>query len=203
MSKKKHWEGIYSHTPQDKVGWYQEKPAMSLSLIEKCGLEPTANILDVGGGASNLVDHLIDLQYEHITVFDLSSAGLEKSKERLGENAAKVDWIVGDITDFDFKQTFDLWHDRAVFHFLTEKSDRDKYIANLRKALKPGGRLIMGAFCLEGPEKCSGLKVERYSDETLGETLGPDFAMIESQFVTHTTPFDTTQEYVFCLFKRV
>ena len=185
-----------------QVGWFQVRPERSLKMIEASSASKTFQLIDVGGGASTLVDHLVAQGYENLTVLDISSAALEKAKARLGEPAQKVNWIVGDITEVTLSGTYDLWHDRAVFHFLTEQFDKDRYLANLKAALKPGGHLVIASFCLEGPQKCSGLPVCRYSSESLQQELGEDFELIQVENETHVTPFNVHQEYVFCRFLR-
>src|SRR5688572_25228302 len=157
-----HWNLIYQTKQPDEVSWTQEIPQASLDLIHSFNLSKTAAIIDVGGGDSKLVDYLLKEGFENISVLDISEVALEKAKERLGAKAEKVNWIVADITEFQPKQTYDLWHDRATFHFLTSEEQISKYLEIARKAIKPGGFLVVGTFSTEGPEKCSGLEIKQY-----------------------------------------
>ena len=200
MERKQHWEKVYASRAPDAVSWYQRVPRKSLDLIRSC--VPRGSVIDVGGGASLLVDRLVELGFE-VAVLDLSAKALFFAKDRLGAAAAKVQWIEGDVTAAQLPpEAFDVWHDRAVFHFLTDPADRALYKDQLRCALKPGGWLVMATFSLAGPPKCSGLDVARYSSETLSKELGKDFELLEAKSETHVTPFDTRQEFVFCRFKR-
>jgi SAM-dependent methyltransferase len=202
MTKKTHWETIYTETDPTQVGWFQPLPEMSLNLVEASGVSNEGRIIDVGGGASVLVYYLLQRDFTDLTVLDLSAAALEKSKTQVGAQASRVNWIAEDITKVEFEKPFDLWHDRAVFHFLTDRDDRERYIRNLKAGLKPGGHLIMATFALDGPEKCSGLPVQRYDDDTLCGELGVDFALVQSGTETHVTPYGKEQKYIFCLFTR-
>lgn len=203
MEKKNHWEDVYQKKSPTAVSWYQSHLKKSLEFISKTGISKNASILDLGGGASTLVDDLLAQQYERITVVDLISESLKKAKERLGKLAEKVTWIETDITRASFPvNSFDLWHDRAVFHFLTNPEDRKKYIKTLTNSLKSGGYLIMATFSLDGPLKCSGLEVMRYSPETLSRELGAGFNLLKSSKERHQTPFNTFQNFSYSLFKR-
>lgn len=199
MSGHDHWEAIYgSKGPQD-VSWYRPHLDRSLKFIELARLSPDAAIIDVGGGASTLVDDLLLRGYEDVTVLDLSETAIAQAKARLGANAARVTWIVGDITRAELpKHRYDFWHDRAVFHFLTKQDDRQRYVAQVRHALKPGGHIVVATFGLEGPEHCSGLPVVRYSPEGIHDQFGIQFAKVGSDDEMHQTPWGSEQEFVYC-----
>jgi|SRR5699024_487993 len=197
---KNHWEKIYAHKTPDEMSWTQEKPEFSLKLIEKLQLSKQAKILDVGGGNSNLVDHLLALGYENISVLDISSAALEQSKKRLGEKAKKVNWIISDISEFHPKEKYDLWHDRAAFHFLTTTAEVDQYKKTLQKA-NPDF-LILGTFSKQGPEKCSGLKIKQYDEKELSAVFEENYFKVKTQKINHKTPFNTFQNFLFCSFKK-
>ena len=171
-SRQAHWENVYNKKGENEVSWFQESPAPSLESIAQVGATPNSAIIDVGGGASRLVDNLVEKGFLDVTVLDLSGASLAAAKTRLGSHAAYVHWIVADATIWDPPKAYDIWHDRAAFHFLTEEKDRDAYIARLKRALKTGGHAIIATFAMDGPEKCSGLPVVRYDAASLGRTLG-------------------------------
>ncbi|MBZ0105240.1 MAG: class I SAM-dependent methyltransferase [Sulfuricella denitrificans] len=200
--RKAHWENVYSTRKPDEVGWYQAYPEIPLHLIASTGVGKSAAIIDVGGGASNLVDALLENGYSDVTVLDLSAAALEASRARLDQSSNKVKWLVEDITCFIPARRYDVWHDRAVFHFLTEAADRQRYMKAARAALPPGGHLIMAAFALDGPPQCSGLDVARYSPESLQQEVGEGFALAESFGGLHITPSQGKQAYTFCRFIR-
>ncbi len=203
MKWQAHWERVYATTPIDRVGWYTPHLTTSLTFIQNIGVPRTAHIIDVGGGASTLVDDLLRLGYTSVSVLDLSARALELARERLGPLAQEVTWIEGDITSVELPAGhYDLWHDRAVFHFLTEPEDRERYLANLRRGLKPGGFLIMATFAPEAPPKCSGLPVRRYTLEQLQETLGPEFELVEHTHELHITPGGVEQLYLYASFQR-
>lgn len=201
MQRKEHWEQVYSERTPEQVSWYQTQPQPSWSMIEHSGIRPTEAIIDVGGGASNLVDHLLASGWEAVTVLDLSAAALQLAEKRLGSKAAQVTWIAADVTEFTPPQHYRLWHDRAVLHFLTEADDRARYRRALNAALTPGGQVIIGAFALDGPDQCSGLPVVRYSPHSLAAFLGQHYALQESRHVAHRTPWESAQNFVFCRFR--
>jgi Methyltransferase domain len=184
------------------VSWYQPAPDRSLSLIKSAAPNPSASIIDVGGGASRLVDRLLADGYSDLTVLDISDVALSRSRKRLGALADKLSWIVADITAWQPRRTWDIWHDRAVFHFLTDAAAQDAYIAALTSGTKAGSTVIMATFALNGPERCSGLPVQRYGAQTLATRLGPAFALYAEAAETHPTPFGTTQEFSYAAFKR-
>ena len=197
---KKHWETVYETKNPDQVSWTQDKPTTSLNFIHSFGLTKTARIIDIGGGDSKLVDYLLDEGFENITVLDISAKALEKSQKRLGDKAKKVNWVVSDITEFEPTTTFDVWHDRATFHFLTTSKQVEKYLATARNSVN--GYLTIGTFSENGPTKCSGLDIKQYSEENLTAELNKGFDKIRCVTEDHTTPFDTTQNFLFCSFKR-
>ncbi len=203
FDRKDHWEHVYSDKKATEVSWYQQRPDFSLELIKATGIDTSARIIDIGGGASTLVDFLLDAGYRNISVLDIAHSAIEQAKLRLGERADKVEWLESDITEFSPALTFDLWHDRAVFHFLKDESDRARYVSTLTHALKPGAHVIIATFGLDGPEKCSGLEVVRYSPETMAAVLGDGFQLVETSSEEHTTPRETSQSFVYCRFKRV
>ena len=203
FDRKDHWEHVYSNKKATEVSWYQQRPDFSLELIKATGIDTNARIIDIGGGASTLVDFLLDAGYQNISVLDIAHSAIEQAKLRLGERADKVEWLESDITEFSPALTFDLWHDRAVFHFLKDESDRARYVSTLTNALEPGAHVIIATFGLDGPEKCSGLEVVRYSPETMAAVLGGGFQLVETSSEEHTTPRDTSQNFVYCRFKRV
>ncbi len=181
MNIKDHWEQVYKTRPSDRVGWYKSHLQTSLDWIKELGLTMDSPIIDVGGGASNLVDDLLEYGYKTISVLDISEEALSLVKERLGNNKDLVTWLTGDVTTFDFQQNYyELWHDRAVFHFLTTHDQQQKYRASLIKGLRSGGHLIIGTFALEAPPMCSGLPIQRYSVEQLENTLGKGFNIVRA-----------------------
>ena len=198
--RKKHWETVYETKNPDQVSWTQEIPKISLDFIQSFGVDKSAKIIDIGGGDSKLVDFLIDQGFENISVLDISAKALERAKMRLGEKAKKVNWIVTDITEFIPETTYDIWHDRATFHFLTEDFQIKKYIAIARKAVS--GYLTIGTFSNNGPKKCSGLDIKQYNEETLTTELENGFERMRCITENHITPFETMQNFLFCSFKR-
>ncbi len=202
FNKEKHWETIYNTKALTEVSWYQETPETSLQLIKDLQLSNTASIIDIGGGDSFLVDHLITLGYQNITVLDISAAAIKRAKERLGEDAKKITWIVADAAKFTPNETYDLWHDRAAFHFLTEQKDIDTYKRTAENNINTNGHLIVGTFSTNGPTKCSGLDIMQYDEASLEITFQPKFVKQKSFKSTHNTPFNTSQEFTFCTFKK-
>jgi len=200
LDRKKHWETVYETKNPDQVSWTQETPKTSLESINSFGLKKTAKIIDIGGGDSKLVDYLLDEGFENVTVLDISAKSLEKAKKRLGEKANKVNWIVSDIADFEPNMTFDVWHDRATFHFLTTAEQIKKYMETARKSVS--GFLTIGTFSHNGPKKCSGLEIKQYNEKELTLELKNGFDKIKCVTEDHLTPFDTTQNFLFCSFKR-
>ncbi len=202
VSRKAHWEDVYAAKGEQEVSWYQDNPAPSLELIALAGLARDAAIVDIGGGASRLVDHLLARGFERLTVLDLSAAALERAKARLGEKAATVRWVVADVTTWQPPHAYDLWHDRAAFHFLTEEADRRAYVSRLDTAVRPGGYVIIGTFALDGPEKCSGLPIMRYDAAALAAMLGSDFKLNDPRRHDHATPSGAVQRNQISTFRR-
>jgi 2-polyprenyl-3-methyl-5-hydroxy-6-metoxy-1,4-benzoquinol methylase len=198
---KHHWEKVYTERKPDEVSWFQSEPAKSLELIRLSGASRDASVIDVGAGASVLVDRLLADGFKNLTVLDLSPTALNYSKARLGASCPQVNWIETDVLEFKSDKPFDLWHDRAVFHFLTEKSDREKYVSVLKKSLKSGGYLILASFAPDGPEKCSNLPVCRYDAALAGKELGEEFKLLCEDNEIHKTPWGTQQKFNYCLFK--
>jgi SAM-dependent methyltransferase len=201
-STQDHWEHIYETKAENELSWYQENPAASLDLIRALPLQKAAAIVDIGGGESRLVDALLDEGFYALTVLDISEAALAAAKARLGQRSAKVNWIVADVTAWKPDTAYDLWHDRACFHFLTEDSSRRVYTGRVARAVRPGGYVIIGTFALDGPERCSGLPVQRHDAASIGAVLGEDFALVESRRHDHVTPAGKTQRFQFSLFRR-
>ena len=202
FDRKKHWENIYTTKEPTEVSWYQPRPATSLDLIKTLQLPTTAKIIDVGGGDSLLVDHLLDLGYTEITVLDISAVAIEKAKYRLGEKAQQVIWIVSDVTEFKPATKYDCWHDRAAFHFLTTEKDIETYIHLAEKNINPGGYLLIGTFSTEGPTKCSGIQIKQYSEASMTEIFSKSFKKMQCMHIDHRTPFGTNQNFIFCYFRR-
>lgn len=200
MDKKTHWETVYKTKTPNQISWTQDVPQPSLDFIESLNLEKNAKIIDVGGGDSKLVDHLLHYGFENVSVLDISAKALERAKERLGEKAEKVTWIVGDITEFEPTEMYDLWHDRATFHFLTEAEDIEKYRNMVQNHVR--GYLIIGTFSENGPQKCSGLEISQYTEEKLCAVIGEAFQKINCLTIDHKTPFDTFQNFLFCSFRK-
>jgi len=197
-----HWESVYATRNAHEVSWYQVRPDASLRLIDRLGIGPGDAVIDVGGGASSLVDHLIERGFAELTVLDISSAALAAVQARLGARAERVAWLVGDITRLKPPGPFRLWHDRAVFHFLTTAEDRRAYVRTLTNALPSGSHAIIATFAADGPERCSNLPVCRYSPELLAAELGAGFALVEAFHETHVTPAQGQQKFIYCCFQR-
>jgi SAM-dependent methyltransferase len=199
MTTKQHWEKVYSSKSSTSVSWYAPHLAHSTQLIERAAPDRDARIIDVGGGASTLVDDLLDHGYRSLTVLDLSEEALGVAKGRLGARASDVVWLAADATTAELPAAYyDVWHDRAVFHFLTDSSDRRRYVENVMRAVRPGGHVIIATFGLEGPERCSGLEVVRYDAEGLHREFGSPFQKVDSVHERHTTPWGSEQEFVYC-----
>ena len=202
MSAKEHWNKVYQTKAPDDVSWVQTPPATSLKLIRASGVGKNAGIIDVGGGASVLVDFLLDAGFSKLAVLDISAAALEHARRRLGKRADSVEWLEADVTTFQSARQFGLWHDRAVFHFLTDQADRQKYAQTLKRTLTPGGQVVIATFALDGPPKCSGLEVARYDAASIGAELGAEFQLVEQASETHTTPWQTEQKFGYFRFAR-
>jgi 2-polyprenyl-3-methyl-5-hydroxy-6-metoxy-1,4-benzoquinol methylase len=202
MDAKTHWEKVFTTKEPEAVSWYRPHLETSLALVERAVHSHSASIIDIGGGESTLVDDLLARGYENITVLDVSQTALEVTKKRLGLLAEQVNWIVADITEVQLEPfAYDVWHDRAVFHFLTSNEQRAGYVRNVAKAVNPGGHVIVSTFGPEGPTKCSGLEVMRYDTESLHNEFGTRFRLVDSLKELHRTPFGTTQQFLYCYCK--
>ena len=199
-NRKDHWEKVYATKQPHEVSWTQELPKTSLDFVHSFNLPKTAKIIDIGGGDSKLVDYLLEEGFENISVLDISATAIEKSKQRLGEKARKVKWIVSDITEFQPATTYDCWHDRATFHFLTTKEEIDTYLTTAREAVT--GFMTIGTFSDKGPKKCSMLEVHQYTEVELQHQLIDGIEKLKCVTEDHTTPFNTIQNFLFCSFKR-
>ena len=203
MTRKEHWEKVYQTKEFSEVSWYQATPTESIAFLEAAQLPRNAKIIDIGGGESLFVNYLLSAGYENITVLDISENAIEKKKIELKEDAAKITWIVSDIADFQPIQKYDFWHDRATFHFLTEKKEINKYLKTIKKYVNQQGILIVGTFSETGPTKCSGLAIKQYSETTLSERIGRFFNKIKCISTEHLTPFNTIQNFLFCSFQNL
>lgn len=200
--KKKHWETIYCTKQENEVSWFQQYPKTSMSFVELFSLQKDSKIIDIGGGDSHFVDALLEAGFNDITVLDISANAIERAKARLGEKAAKVKWIVSDVTEFVPDEKYDFWHDRAAFHFLINEKDADKYVEITNKGIAPNGILVLGTFSVNGPKKCSGLEIKQYSEESMSGKFEKYFQRVKCITEDHQTPFNTTQNFLFCSFKK-
>jgi len=199
MDVQNHWERIYTQKAPDEVSWYRPHLETSLALIEEAARPRSASIIDVGAGESTLVDDLLARGYTNITVLDISQTAIDATRNRLAEGSKRVRWLVGDVTRVELEPAaYDVWHDRAVFHFLTAPSGREAYVRQVTRAVKPGGHVIIGTFGPEGPTRCSGLDVVRYDADSLHDEFGQRFRLLESSKHLHHTPFGTTQQFLYC-----
>lgn len=203
FGRKAHWEKVYAAKGEREVSWFQETPVPSLELIALTGATRSSAIIDIGGGASRLAGCLIADGYEDVTVLDLSAAALAAARARMGEAAKRVEWIIADVTTWEPSRIYDVWHDRAAFHFLTDPADQAAYVNRLRRALRRGGCAIIGAFALDGPEQCSGLPVARQDAASLGAILGREFILIDARSDEHLTPWGARQRFQFATYRFV
>lgn len=203
FDRKSHWEKIYSTKTLEEVSWHQPVPTTSLQFFTENNISLDAKIIDIGGGDSFLVDNLLELGYTNLTVLDISAAAIDRAKIRLGEKASKVTWIISDVTDFKPIETYDFWHDRAVFHFLTNESEIEKYRKLVASFINSKGTLAIGTFSENGPLKCSGIEIKRYSENELIACFENDFEVVEHFQVDHETPFDTVQNFTFAKLRRI
>jgi SAM-dependent methyltransferase len=196
---REHWENVYTRKSPEEVSWFRPHLERSIAFLEAAGLPRDAAVIDVGGGASTLVDDLLERGYSNVTVLDLSQHALDAARTRLGDRASRVRWICADATEVSLEPaSYDFWHDRAVFHFLRDPAARERYVASVRRSVKPGGHVVVATFGPHGPEKCSGLEVMRYSPEELHAEFGSDFARLASATERHLTPWGTEQEFIYC-----
>jgi 2-polyprenyl-3-methyl-5-hydroxy-6-metoxy-1,4-benzoquinol methylase len=202
FNRKTHWENIYQSKAATEVSWYQPTPETSLGFLSESNLPATAKIIDIGGGDSFLVDNLLDRGYHDITVLDISETAIQRAKQRLGERAGKVKWIVADVTDFKPTEQYDFWHDRAAFHFLTQPDEISGYINTVNQFINLGGILVIGTFSERGPDKCSGIEIRKYSETDLTQLLTSNFERVKCITTDHKTPFGTIQNFTFCSFRR-
>jgi len=203
FNKKKHWETIYQTKQFEEVSWFQLTPETSLSFFKQLNIPTSAKIIDIGGGDSFLVDNLLDLNYQDLTVLDISATALDKAKQRLGKRADKVKWIVADVATFRPTEKYDFWHDRAAFHFLTQELEIENYLNTVQKSIQPTGVFVIGTFSEQGPEKCSGIEIKQYSETTMTDRLAKFFKKIKCTRVDHKTPSDAIQNFIFCSFKKL
>ena len=203
MNQQAHWNEVYHTKGAQGVSWFQTEPTLSLDLIKAAQVPTDAGLLDVGGGASVLVDRLLDAGWTRLGVLDISAEALTLARARLGARADRVEWFEADVTGFQPPHRFVLWHDRAVFHFLTAAEDRRAYVAALKRTLAPGGSVIIATFAPDGPPQCSGLDVVRYDERTLLAELGPDFVLRETRRESHPTPWNTVQQFIYCHLQAV
>jgi hypothetical protein len=203
MNRQEHWNQVYQTKATQEVSWYQRRPDLSLALIHASGVGKDAGVIDVGGGASTLVDCLLDDGFSRLAVLDLSGVALAHSRNRLGPSADLVEWFEADVTSFEPPHRFGVWHDRAVFHFLISAEDRRGYVATLRRALEPGGAVVISTFALDGPPKCSGLDVMRYDESTIQAGLGKEFQLQEVRRETHVTPWESEQRFIYFRFQNL
>lgn len=199
---KSHWENVYQSKNENEVSWYQEVPSKSLDLINSLNLRKDSKIIDVGAGESRLVDNLLSLGFKNVTVLDISSKSIEKTKQRLGKKSKLVNWVVSDIVDFIPEKSFDLWHDRAAFHFLTDKISIKKYVDLVNNSVNSQGNLIVSTFSTNGPLKCSGLQISQYNKNSISELFKEEFKLSYSETSVHQTPFNTNQEFIFNIFSK-
>lgn len=203
FDRKKHWENIYKTKELKDVSWFQPTPATSLNFFKEFNVPKNAKVIDIGGGDSFLIDHLIDLGYQDLSVLDISESAIERAKERLGDKANNVKWIVADAATFKPTEKYDFWHDRAAFHFLTEEPEISSYLQTAQKSINPEGVMVIGTFSEEGPKKCSGIEIKQYSETSMTIRLKKFFEKIKCITVDHKTPFDTIQNFVFCSFRKL
>ncbi len=200
-NRKKHWETIYRTKQLNEVSWYQPTPETSLQLIKELNLPKSASIIDIGGGDSLLVDNLLEMGYQNITVLDISKKAIERAKLRLRKQSKHIKWIEADVSNFTPTETYDLWHDRAAFHFLTDEKEIKNYLKSAEKGVKKEGSMIIGTFSTDGPKKCSGMEITQYSEDSLPKRFS-DFNKLGCRITEHTTPFNTVQHFIFCTFKK-
>ncbi len=203
FDRKKHWEHIYQTKELKEVSWFQPTPETSLEFFKQFNLPISAKVIDIGGGDSYLVDHLLQLGYQDISVLDISEAAITKAKQRLGDKAKMVTYIVADAATFKPNKKYDFWHDRAAFHFLTDEQDISNYLQTAQQHINPSGVMVIGTFSEQGPKKCSGIEIKQYSETSMTKRLKLLFEKIKCIIVDHQTPFNTVQNFVFCSFRKL
>ncbi|MBS1537856.1 MAG: methyltransferase domain-containing protein [Bacteroidetes bacterium] len=203
LDRKKHWENIYQTKKLSEVSWFEPTPETSLNFFQQFNIPKTAKIIDIGGGDSLLVDNLLKLGYQDITILDISEQALSRAKQRLGNKAANVKWVVADVVTFKPTEKYDFWHDRAAFHFLTEENEISDYLDTVQQNINPSGVLVIGTFSEQGPKKCSGIEIKQYSESSMTKRLKTYFEKIKCITVDHKTPFDTIQNFIFCSFRKL
>lgn len=202
VTRKEHWENIYCTKQENEVSWFQQYPKTSMSFVELFSLQKDSKVIDIGGGDSHFVNALLEAGFTNVTVLDISAKAIERAKVRLGKNADKVKWIVSDVTEFVPTEKYDFWHDRAAFHFLTEEAQADRYVEITNKGIAENGILVLGTFSVNGPKKCSGLEIKQYSEESMSGKFEKYFERVKCITEDHQTPFNTTQNFLFCSFKK-
>jgi SAM-dependent methyltransferase len=202
MDRQSHWNAVWGKVRESEVSWFQEKPSLSLDLVQRYAVDKNVGILDVGGGSSRLVDALLTDGFRRIGVLDIAAPALEVAQDRLGERASAVEWIVGDVTAYEPSHRWDVWHDRAAFHFLVDAGDQRSYVQSVQRALSPSGVVVVATFGPDGPQKCSGLDVRRQSTETIGSVFGAGFSLLESHIEMHRTPGGADQQFLYCVLRR-
>lgn len=200
--RKSHWENIYCTKAENEVSWFQQYPKTSMSFVEFFSLNKNSKIIDIGGGDSHFVDALLEAGFNNVTVLDISANAIERAKVRLGAKADKVKWIVSDVTEFVPTEQYDFWHDRAAFHFLTDEKQADKYVEIANNGIAQDGFLVLGTFSVNGPKKCSGLEIKQYSEESMSYKFEKYMKRVKCVTEDHQTPFNTTQNFLFCSFQK-
>lgn len=203
VSRQEYWESVYRNSDPESVGWFQPSPELSLQFVAACGLDADAPVIDVGGGSSSFVDGLLDTGLTDVSVLDLSASALGLAQRRLGSRSGSVTWIEGDVATHDFGREYQLWHDRAAFHFLTDEAGQDRYLAQMRRAVGVGGDVVIATFAADGPERCSGLAVQRYDQRSLSARLGTGFESLQFESETHFTPSGVSQRFLYGHFRRI
>jgi trans-aconitate methyltransferase len=203
MNRIDHWNEVYTKKSEDELSWHQDDPSVSLDLMRMADLATTSAIIDIGAGTSRLLERLVDLGLNDLSALDLSESALSAAQVQLGEHSRSVKWIVADITRWEPPRTYDIWHDRAVFHFLVNPEDQIAYIQRLSQSVAPGGHAIIATFATDGPEKCSGLPVVRYSPASLADALGAKFSLLTHRSYLHHTPWGSEQSFQYSLFRKV
>ena len=202
MDRKQHWEKVYQFRTLEEFSWYQPKPDIAIHFLKLFQVSRSARIIDIGGGDTLLVDYLLEQGFERVSVLDISETAIERAHQRLGAKANQVEWIVSDVVDFQPDRTYDFWHDRAAFHFLTDVSEVNQYLANANRSISSAGAMVIGTFSESGPTKCSGIEIEQYSEQTMTALMVENFAKVKCFETTHVTPSNVNQNFMFCGFRK-